>query len=130
MKVAIVHEWFTTLGGSEYFVKNIYSLFPQADVFTLVAKTTTLEKLKIDPKKVHTTFIQRLPFGLSKYRTYLPLFPLAIEQFNLTKYDLIISSSHAVAKGVLTNSNQIHVCYCHSPIRYAWDLYHQYLKES
>lgn len=130
MKVALIHEWFTTPGGSEFLVRNIYSLFPDADVYALVAETKTVKKLGIDPKKVTTSFIQKLPFGLKKYRNYLPLYPLAIEQFDLTKYDLIISSSHAVAKGVLTNANQLHICYCHSPIRYAWDLYHQYLKES
>lgn len=130
MKVAIIHEWFTTLGGSEFVVQNIYSLFPDADVFALVAEPETLRKLGFNLAKVHTSFIQKLPFGVKKYKSYLPLFPLAVEQFDLRKYDLIISSSHAVAKGVLTNSNQIHICYCHSPIRYAWDLYHQYLNES
>lgn len=130
MKVALIHEWFTTLGGSEFVIKSIHSLFPDADVFALVAETETLKKLGIKPEKVKTSFIQRLPYGVKKYRTYLPLFPLAIEQFDLRQYDLIISSSHAVAKGVLTNANQLHVCYCHSPIRYAWDLYHQYLNEA
>jgi glycosyltransferase involved in cell wall biosynthesis len=130
LKVAIIHEWFTTLGGSEFFVKNLYSIFPDADIFTLVANTTILNKLGINPAKVKTSFIQKLPFGLKKYKSYLPLFPMAIEQFNLAGYDLVISSSHAVAKGVLTSPSQVHVCYCHSPIRYAWDLYHQYLQES
>lgn len=130
MKVALIHDWFTTLGGSEVVIKNIHSLFPDADFFAIVAKTTTLEKLSIDPKKVTTSFIQKLPYALNKYRSYFPLFPIAIEQFDLSEYDLIISCSHAAAKGVITNSNQVHICYCHSPIRYAWDLYHQYLKES
>jgi glycosyltransferase involved in cell wall biosynthesis len=130
LKVAIVHEWFTTLGGSEFFVKSIHSLYPDADFYALVAEPETLKKLGIDTAKVKTSFIQRLPFGVKKYKSYLPFFPLAVEQFDLRKYDLIISSSHAVAKGVLTNSSQVHVCYCHSPIRYAWDLYHQYLNES
>lgn len=130
MKVALVHEWFTTLGGSEFVLKNIHSLFPEADVYALVAKTETLEKLGIDPSKVKTSFIQKLPFGVKKWRSYLPLFPIAVEQFDLREYDLVISSSHAVAKGVLTNANQVHICYCHSPIRYAWDLYHQYLGEA
>jgi glycosyltransferase involved in cell wall biosynthesis len=130
LKVAIIHEWFTTLGGSEFFIKNLYSIFPDADIFTLVANTTILNKLGINPAKVTTSFIQKLPFGLKKYKSYLPLFPMATEQFNLAGYDLVISSSHAVAKGVLTSPSQVHVCYCHSPIRYAWDLYHQYLQES
>src|SRR5262249_18578293 len=81
-------------------------------------------------KPVRTSFIQHLPFAKKKYRHYLPLMPLAVEQFDLSAYDLIFSSSHAVAKGVLTGPDQPHVCYCHSPIRYAWDLQHQYLCEA
>lgn len=129
-KVAIVHEWLTIIGGSENVFKAISSLYPDADIFTLVADPKTIEKLGLQRHKVSTSFIQRMPFAITKYRTYLPLFPLAIEQFDLSHYDLVISSSHAVAKGALTNSAQLHICYCHSPIRYAWDLYHQYLKES
>ncbi|TWR25345.1 glycosyltransferase family 4 protein [Mucilaginibacter achroorhodeus] len=130
MKVALVQDWLTVIGGSENVFKEIVSLFPEADVFTLVAREETLEKLGLKGHKVQTSFIQRLPFAKKKYRSYLPLFPLAVEQFDLSGYDLIISSSHAVAKGVLTNANQIHICYCHSPMRYAWDLNHQYLRES
>jgi glycosyltransferase involved in cell wall biosynthesis len=81
-------------------------------------------------KRAKTTFIQRLPFARTKFRSYLPLMPLAIEQLDLSDYDLVISSNHAVAKGVLTGPDQTHVCYCHTPIRYAWDLQHQYLRES
>lgn len=130
MKVALVHEWLTVIGGSENVFKEIASLYPDADIFTLVAIDETVKKLGLQNHKVYTSFIQNLPFGKTKYRNYLPLFSYAIEQFDLSSYDLVISSSHAVAKGALTNSNQIHVCYCHSPIRYAWDLYHQYIKES
>src|SRR5690606_15240807 len=81
-------------------------------------------------KKTNTSFIQNLPFAKKSHKNYLLLFPYAIEQFDLSDYDVIISSSHAVAKGVLTNSQQLHICYCHTPIRYAWDLYHRYLKEA
>nr|WP_246000446.1 glycosyltransferase [Pontibacter diazotrophicus] len=87
-------------------------------------------KQHIHHKKVTTTFIQKLPFAKKHYRNYLALMPLAIEQLDISAYDIILTSSHAVAKGVLTHANQLHICYCHSPIRYAWDLYHQYLKES
>ncbi|MEN9654298.1 MAG: hypothetical protein RL235_410, partial [Chlamydiota bacterium] len=80
--------------------------------------------------EIHTSFIQRLPRAKSKYRSYLPLFPLAIEQFDLSSYDLILSSSHCVAKGVITSPDQLHICYCYTPVRYAWDLMHTYLKES
>lgn len=130
MKVALVHEWLTVIGGSENVFKEIALLYPDADIFTLVARDKTIKKLGFDNRTVKTSFIQNLPFGKTRYRSYLPFFPLAIEQFDLSSYDLIISSSHAVAKGALTNSNQLHICYCHSPMRYAWDLYHQYLKES
>ncbi|WP_345955889.1 glycosyltransferase family 4 protein [Mucilaginibacter sp. PAMB04168] len=130
MKIALVQEWLTTIGGSEKVVQEISKIFPNADLFTLVAIPDTVKALGLDSHKLQTSFIQKLPFAKTKWRSYLPLFPLAIEQFDLADYDLVISSSHSVAKGVLTNSNQLHVCYCHSPIRYAWDLHHQYLKES
>jgi len=130
MKVALIQDWLTVIGGSEYVFKEIASLYPDADIYTLVARDETIESLGLQGHKVTTSFIQRLPFAKTKYRNYLPLFPLAIEQFDLSAYDLVISSSHAVAKGVMTHSGQVHVCYCHSPMRYAWDLYHQYIKES
>lgn len=130
MKVALVHEWLTVIGGSENVFKEIAGLYPDADIFTLVAIDETVKTLGLSGRKVTTSFIQRMPFSKKHYRHYLPFFTYAIEGFDLSSYDVIISSSHAVAKGVLTNSNQVHVCYCHSPIRYAWDLYHQYLKEA
>jgi glycosyltransferase involved in cell wall biosynthesis len=130
MKVALVQDWITTIGGSENVFKEIASYYPDADIYTLVAREETIKKLELTGHKISTSFIQKLPFAKTKYRSYLPLFPMAIEAFDLYNYDLVISSSHAVAKGVLTHSNQIHICYCHSPIRYAWDLHHQYLKET
>ncbi|CAM3757360.1 glycosyltransferase family 4 protein [Mucilaginibacter galii] len=130
MRVAIIQEWLTTVGGSEKVVQEISKIYPDADLFTLVAIPETVKALGLDSHKLQTSFIQKFPFAKTKWRSYLPLFPLAIEQFDLSEYDLIISSSHSVAKGVLTNSNQLHICYCHSPIRYAWDLHHQYLRES
>ena len=130
MKVALIHDWLTVIGGSEKVFKEIASLFPEADIYTLVSRKETITTMGLDQHQIINSFIQTLPFAKTKYRWYLPFFPLAVEQFDLSAYDLIISSSHAVAKGVLTNSNQIHVCYCHSPMRYAWDLHHQYLKES
>lgn len=130
MKIAIVHDWIIDIGGAENCLKEIFSLYNFSDIYTLVFKEESINKLNIPIERVRSSFIQKLPKAKTKYRNYLPFFPLAIEQFDLSKYDLIISSSHAVAKGVITNSNQIHVCYCHTPIRYAWDLYHQYLKEA
>jgi glycosyltransferase involved in cell wall biosynthesis len=129
LKVALIHEWLTVIGGSEYVFKEIASLYPDADIYTLVVRDETVKKLGLENHKIQSSFIQNLPLAKTKYRNYLPLFPMAIEQFNLSSYDLIISSSHAVAKGVLTHSGQIHVCYCHSPMRYAWDLYHLYMND-
>ncbi|MCX2582901.1 glycosyltransferase [Pedobacter sp. MR22-3] len=129
MKVAIIQEWLTTMGGSEKVVQAIAEIYPQADIFALVADNNLVKELGFENRKITTSLIQKMPFGLKKYKTYLPLFPFAIEQFDLREYDLIISSSHAVTKGVLTNNEQLHITYCHSPIRYAWDLHHQYLEE-
>lgn len=129
MKVAIIQEWLTTMGGSEKVVQAIAEIYPQADIFSLVADSKLVNELGFGNRKITTSIIQKMPFGLKKYKTYLPLFPFAIEQFDLREYDLIISSSHAVTKGVLTNNEQLHITYCHSPIRYAWDLHHQYLEE-
>lgn len=130
MKVAIVHEWLTVIAGSESCFKEFAQIYPEADIFVLVSTNESLVKLNIDPSRVTNSFIQKLPKAKTKWKNYLPLFPYAVEQFDLSEYDLIISSSHAVAKGVITNANQIHICYIYSPIRYAWDLYHQYLDEA
>lgn len=130
MKVAIVQEWLVTVGGSDKVVKAILDVFPNADIYTLVAKKEVCDELGIPWEKVHTSFIQKMPLGTKKHRAYLPLFPFAIEQFDLRGYDVVISSSHCVAKGVLTKANQLHICYCHSPIRYCWDMYNEYLEES
>jgi glycosyltransferase involved in cell wall biosynthesis len=130
LKIAIVHEWFVTYAGSERVVEQILNLFPHADLFAVVDFLNDSQRGFIQNKPVKTTFIQKLPFAKAKFRQYLPLMPLAIEQLDLSAYDLIISSSHAVAKGVLTAPHQLHISYVHSPIRYAWDLQHQYLKES
>jgi glycosyltransferase involved in cell wall biosynthesis len=130
MRVALVHDWFTVYAGAERVVEQILRVLPQADVYALVDFLKEEERGFLQGKRAQVSFIQRLPKAQQRYRTYLPLMPLAIEQFDLRGYDLVISSSHAVAKGVITGPDQLHICYCHSPIRYAWDLQHQYLKES
>ncbi len=130
MRLALVHDWFTVYAGAERVVEQILRLFPQADVYALVDFLKEEERGFLQGKRAQVSFIQRLPRARQRYRTYLPLMPLAIEQFDLRGYDLVISSSHAVAKGVITGPDQLHICYCHSPMRYAWDLQHQYLKES
>ncbi len=130
MKVAIIHDWLVVNGGAEKVLEEILALYPQAEVFTLVDYLEEKDRAWLGGRKVHTSFIHRLPFAKSMYRNYFPLFPIAIEQFDMSGFDLIISSSYAVAKGVITGPEQTHVSYCHSPARYAWDLQAQYLKES
>lgn len=130
MKVAIIHEWFVNYAGSERVVEQMLNCYPSADLYSVVDFLPPGQRDFIHNKPVATSFIQKLPFAKKHYRQYLSLMPLAVEQFDLSEYDVIISSSHAVAKGVLTGPDQLHLCMCYSPMRYAWDLQHQYLKES
>lgn len=130
MKVALVHEWFYTRAGSEKVLEVMLSLFPDADVFSLIDCMPAHHRSGLRGKKIKTTFLQRIPFIQHFYRQMLPLMPFAIEQLDMSGYDLIISNSHAVAKGVITGPNQLHICYCYTPMRYAWDLQEQYLEES
>jgi glycosyltransferase involved in cell wall biosynthesis len=129
-RIAIVHEWFDTYAGSERVVEQLLAMYPHADLFACVDFLPVDGRAFLQGKPVHTTFIQRLPFARRQFRNYLPLMPLAIEQLDVSGYDLVISSSHAVSKGVITGPHQLHVSYVHSPIRYAWDLQHQYLAEA
>jgi glycosyltransferase involved in cell wall biosynthesis len=130
LRVAVVHEWLVDYSGSERVVEQILRVFPDADLFAVVEFLPPELKAFIQHKPVKTTFIQRLPGARTRYRSYLPLMPFAVEQHDLSAYDLVLSSSHAVAKGVLTGPHQLHVCYMHTPIRYAWDLQQQYLREA
>jgi glycosyltransferase involved in cell wall biosynthesis len=130
MKIALVCDWLVTYAGSERFLGEMIHCFPDADVFAVVDFLPPADRHFLQNKPVKTTFIQKLPFAKKHYRNYLPLMPLAIEQLDMSQYDLIISSSHAVSKGVITGPDQVHISYVHSPMRYAWDLQHQYLKES
>jgi glycosyltransferase involved in cell wall biosynthesis len=129
MRIAFVHEWLVTYAGSERVLEQMLACFPDADLFCLIDFLPEADRFRILNKPVRTTFIQRLPFARTKYRQYLPLMPLAIEQLDVSGYDVVISSNHAVAKGVITGPDQVHICMCYSPIRYAWDLQHQYLSE-
>jgi glycosyltransferase involved in cell wall biosynthesis len=123
----MVHDWLVTDAGAEKVLRAIVELYAESDIFSLVDFLSDDErKTVLMGKNVHTSFIQNFPFAKKHFRNYLPLFPKAIESFDLSSYDLIISSSWAVAKGVKTTKQQIHVCYCHTPIRYAWDLYDNY----
>ena len=127
MRVAIIHDWLVTNAGAEKVLKAIVECYPNADIFSLVDFLDSEQRREIIlGKSVQTSFIQKLPFAKKHFRNYLPLFPKAIESFDLSGNDLIISSSWAVAKGVKKSKNQIHICYSHTPIRYAWDLYEEY----
>ena len=130
MKTAIVHDWLITYSGAERVLEEILKLYPDADLYSLLDFIPPGQRDFIQNKPVKTSFLQKLPFIKKNYRNFLPLMPLAIEQFDMSEYDLVISSNHAVAKGVITGPNQLHVCMCYSPIRYAWDLTHHYLKEA
>jgi glycosyltransferase involved in cell wall biosynthesis len=130
VRVAIVHDWLYVVGGAERVLREILQCYPNADVFTLFDVLSPSDRAKIGFERAHTSFLQSMPFIRNRHRSYLPLMPIAIEQFDLSKYDLVLSSSYAVAKGVLTGPDQVHIAYVHSPMRYAWDLQHSYLRES
>ena len=129
-KIAVVHDWLVTYAGAERVLEQIIQCFPSADLFALIDFLPKENRSFINNKHVTTSFIQKFPKSKTKYRNYLALMPLAVEQFDLSEYDVVISSSHAVAKGVLVGPNQLHICMCYSPIRYAWDLQFQCLKEA
>ena len=124
MKVAIVHDWLTGMRGGESILEVFCELYPNADMYTLLHIPGSVSPL-IEDRKIYTSFIQNLPKAEKKYRYYLPLMPKAIESFDLSGYDFIFSISHCVAKGVISG-NVPHLCYCNTPMRYAWDLYGDY----
>ena len=134
--IAIVHDWFVekSFGGSEKvtFILNdlLNERYSTPDIFSLTSNIKSLKRKPLKESKIKTSFIQSLPFGKTNVQSYLPILPYAIEQFDLREYDLIISSSHSIAKGVLTSPDQLHISYVHTPMRYAWDQMHTYLKKS
>jgi len=128
--VGIVADWLVGFAGAEKVIAEFINLFPDSTLYSVVDFLSDDSRRLFNNKKATTSFIQRLPGVKRKYQQYLPLMPLAIEQLDVTKHDIILSSSHAVAKGVLTGPDQLHISYVHSPIRYAWDFQHQYLRES
>ena len=125
MNVALVHDWLTGMRGGEKCLEVLCELFPTAPIYTLLHNKGAMSPI-IESKKIHTSFIDRLPAKEKQYRKYLPLFPTAIERFDLSSYDLVVSTSHAVAKGVRVSENTLHICYCHTPMRYVWEMYDQY----
>lgn len=130
MQVALVHDWLTSYAGAERVLETMLELYPGSPIYTLVYDPDSFWPGSIANAQIKSSYIGRLPWGKKKYRSYLPFMPLAIEQFDLSGYDVVISSSHAVAKGVITRADQLHISYIHTPIRYAWDLQHQYLREA
>jgi glycosyltransferase involved in cell wall biosynthesis len=129
-RVAIVHEWLITYAGSEKVLEAMLQVFPQADIFCALDFLPQQFRGNLRSSRIKTSFIQKIPFARHLHRYLLGLMPFAVEQHDLSAYDIVISNSHAVAKGCITNAGQLHVCYCYTPIRYAWDLYFQYLDES
>ncbi len=128
-RIGIVHDWLPVYAGAERVLGEMLSACPDSDLYSLIDFLSPDQRAFLGGKSVRTSFIQRLPFAKRKYRYYLPLAPYAIEQFDLTGYDIVVSSSYVVAKGVLTTSDQLHISYVHSPVRYAWDLHFQYLRD-
>ena len=127
-KVALVHDWLNGMRGGEKCLEVLCELFPEADLYTLIHEKGSLSA-KIESMSIRTSFVQSMPFGLKKYRHYLPLFPFAIEQFDFSGYDLIVSSSHCVAKGVRHDESVFHISYVHAPMRYMWDQFDIYFRQ-
>jgi glycosyltransferase involved in cell wall biosynthesis len=127
-RTAFVHDWLPVYAGAERVLEQMIRTTSDADVFSLIDHVPDDQRAFLQGRPVQTSFLQSMPFSRSHYRYYLPLAPLAIEQFDLRDYDLVVSSSYAVAKGALTRPDQLHISYVHSPVRYAWDLYHDYLE--
>ena len=126
MKVAIVHYWLTNMRGGEKMLEALLEIFPDADIYTHVYKPKAVSN-SIKKHRVYTSRINKLPFAKKLYPIYLPLMPSALMNFNLQNYDIIISSEAGPAKGIVPDPDAYHLCYCHSPMRYLWDMYHEYL---
>jgi glycosyltransferase involved in cell wall biosynthesis len=128
MKVAIIHDWLTGMRGGENTLEVFCDLFPGADLYTLIHRKGSVSA-KIESLPIRTSFLQQIPGAVKRYRRFLPLMPAAIERFDLSSYDLVLSSSHCVAKGVITRPETLHVCYCYTPMRYAWESHHRYFPD-
>ena len=124
-RVALVHDWLTGMRGGEKVLESLCRLFPDAPLFTLVHKRGSVSPL-IESRRIRTSIVQRFPRAAERYREYLPVFPAVIELFDLDRFDLVISTSHCAAKSVVVAGRAVHVCYCHSPMRYAWDQFPHY----
>jgi glycosyltransferase involved in cell wall biosynthesis len=129
MKVAIVHYWLVNMRGGEKMLEALLELYPEADIYTHVYDPASVSDL-INSHTVYTSYIQKLPLAKKMYQKYMPLMPGALKEFNLDSYDLVISSEAGPAKGVVPDPDAYHICYCHSPMRYIWDMYHEYFRDA
>lgn len=127
MKIAIVHEWLTIYGGSERVVEALHELYPDAPIYCMVYDAQRMPK-RFQQYDIRPTFLQKVPLAKKHYQMFLPLMPYAYEQLDLTEYDVVLVSSSACAKGIITRSNAVQICYCHTPTRYAWEFYYDYIK--
>ena len=125
MKIALVHDWLPTMGGAERVLSNFVELYPDAPIYTLICNHSKMEE-PIKSSKIITSYLQKKNKECNNHRKLFPFMPTAIESFDLNEFDLVISSSSCVAKGVITNPNSVHICYCHSPMRYAWEFSYEY----
>ena len=130
MRVAVVHDWLDTWRGGEHVLAEILRIYPHADLYALVDFFSDADRARLGGKHARTSFLQHAPLARTHFRLLLPLFPRAVESLDVSAYDVVLSSSHAVAKGVRTRAGQVHVCYCYTPMRYAWDLRDQYLAQT
>ncbi|AIR00758.1 glycosyltransferase family 4 protein [Pluralibacter gergoviae] len=130
LSIGIITDWLVTYAGSEKVVAEFINVLPQAELYAVIDYLSHDDRKNFHGKKAKTSFVQHLPFAKQKYQSYLPIMPFAVEQLDVSSHDIILSSSHAVAKGILTGPDQLHISYIHSPIRYAWDLQHQYLHQA
>jgi glycosyltransferase involved in cell wall biosynthesis len=128
VRTALIHDWLVSIGGGERVLEALLEIF-DCPIYTLIQDKKLMKEALPKARHIETSFIQKLPFAAKAFRNYLPLFPLAIEQFDLREFDVVISNSHAVAKGALTSPQQLHICYCMTPMRYAWDMYQPYTEE-
>ncbi len=127
MKTALIHDWIYSISGAEKVLESIYELYP-SDIYTLIKNQNLSNSTTLPLQEIKTSFIQKLPFSKNHYPYFLPLYPKAISSFDLSKYDLLISSSSCAAKGIKKRTDQLHICYCHTPMRFLWDLYEDYLR--
>lgn len=128
MRIALVHDYLNQYGGAEKVLEAFIEIFPDAPIYTLFYDQKIVDEF-FPGKKIRASFLQKIPFIKKHHRIFPPLMPIAVEKFNLSDYDLVISDSAAFGKGVITNSKTLHICYCHTPTRYAWDDSHKYVKE-